>query len=46
MDMGFHISLNGCSLKTEANLAAAKAIRPDKIMFETGEYLTTDVVAD
>ncbi|PSR76677.1 hypothetical protein PHLCEN_2v8274 [Hermanssonia centrifuga] len=40
MDMGFHISLNGCSLKTEANLAAAKAIRPDKIMFETGEYLT------
>ncbi|KZT02417.1 uncharacterized protein LAESUDRAFT_752139 [Laetiporus sulphureus 93-53] len=35
MDMGFHISVNGCSLKTEDNLSAAKAIRPDKIMFET-----------
>jgi len=35
MDMGFHISVNGCSLKTADNLAAAKAIRPDKIMLET-----------
>ncbi|KAI0963985.1 hypothetical protein AcW1_000914 [Taiwanofungus camphoratus] len=35
MDMGFHISVNGCSLKTADNLAAAKAIRPIKIMFET-----------
>ncbi|KAJ6621573.1 hypothetical protein B0H10DRAFT_1789430, partial [Mycena sp. CBHHK59/15] len=35
MDMGFHISVNGCSLKTEENLKAAKAIRPDKILLET-----------
>ncbi|CDO72984.1 hypothetical protein BN946_scf185007.g38 [Trametes cinnabarina] len=27
--------VNGCSLKTEHNLAAAKSIRPDKIMLET-----------
>ncbi|KAI0931773.1 hypothetical protein AcW1_000914 [Taiwanofungus camphoratus] len=39
MDMGFHISVNGCSLKTADNLAAAKAIRPIKIMFETGAVL-------
>ncbi|KAH9944205.1 Mg-dependent DNase [Epithele typhae] len=35
MDMGLHVSVNGCSLKTAENLATAKAIRPDKIMFET-----------
>ncbi|KAG2154672.1 hypothetical protein DEU56DRAFT_769703 [Suillus clintonianus] len=35
MDMGFHISVNGCSLKTEQNLLAAKAIRPDKLLLET-----------
>ncbi|KAI0756797.1 Mg-dependent DNase [Daedaleopsis nitida] len=35
MDMGFHIGINGCSLKTADNLATAKIIRPDKIMFET-----------
>jgi len=35
MDMGFHISVNGCSLKTQDNLDAAKAIRPERIMFET-----------
>jgi TatD DNase family protein len=29
-------SVNGCSMKTEANLAAVKAIPPGKIMFETG----------
>ena len=28
--------MNGCSLKTEENLAAARSIRPEKIMFETG----------
>jgi len=28
-------SVNGCSMKTEANLATAKAIPPGKIMFET-----------
>ncbi|OJA16232.1 hypothetical protein AZE42_00056 [Rhizopogon vesiculosus] len=35
MDMGFHISVNGCSLKTEQNLLAAKAIRPEKLLLET-----------
>lgn len=31
-------SVNGCSMKTEANLAAVKAIPPGKIMFETGRF--------
>ncbi|KAH9849986.1 Mg-dependent DNase [Lenzites betulinus] len=35
MDMGFHISVNGCSMKTADNLAATKSIRPEKIMLET-----------
>ncbi|KAF8898916.1 hypothetical protein BD779DRAFT_1486210 [Infundibulicybe gibba] len=35
MEMGFYISVNGCSLKTNENLEAIKAIRPDRIMFET-----------
>ncbi|CAL1695080.1 unnamed protein product [Somion occarium] len=35
MDMGFHIGVNGCSMKTTENLAAVRAIRPEKIMFET-----------
>lgn len=32
-------SVNGCSMKTEANLAAVKAIPPGKIMFETGRSI-------
>ena len=32
-------SVNGCSMKTEANLAAVKAIPPGKIMFETGRFI-------
>jgi len=35
VQMGFHIGVNGCSMKTEANMAAVKAIPPGKIMFET-----------
>ncbi|KAF7306770.1 Deoxyribonuclease tatd [Mycena indigotica] len=35
MDMGFHLSVNGCSLKTEDNLRAAKTIRPERILLET-----------
>lgn len=34
-EMGFHIGLNGCSLKTKDNLKAAAAIHPEKILFET-----------
>ena len=30
-------SVNGCSMKTEANLTAVKAIPPANIMFETGQ---------
>ncbi|KAH9039944.1 hypothetical protein EDB84DRAFT_1587653 [Lactarius hengduanensis] len=33
--MGFHISINGCSLKTEDNLATVKSIDRRRIMFET-----------
>jgi len=33
--MGFHVSINGCSLKTEENLAALKVIDLRRIMFET-----------
>ncbi|KAJ8702396.1 hypothetical protein PTI98_001112 [Pleurotus ostreatus] len=35
MDMGFHISVNGCGLKTEDNLKAAAVITLDKLMLET-----------
>ncbi|KAF9453874.1 hypothetical protein P691DRAFT_853750 [Macrolepiota fuliginosa MF-IS2] len=35
MNMGFHIGLNGCSLKTPGNLQAALSILPQWIMFET-----------
>lgn len=31
-------SVNGCSLKTEDNLLAAKVISPDKLLLETGEF--------
>ncbi|KAJ7225683.1 hypothetical protein GGX14DRAFT_640317 [Mycena pura] len=35
MDMGFYLSVNGCSLKTEENLEVAKAIRPERVLLET-----------
>ncbi|KAF8640429.1 hypothetical protein AX17_000094 [Amanita inopinata Kibby_2008] len=35
MDMGFHIGVNGCSLKSEVSLDVVKAIRLDRIVFET-----------
>jgi TatD DNase family protein len=39
MDMGFYISLNGCSLKTPENLAVAKTIRLDRLILETGGWI-------
>jgi len=35
MDMGFHLSVNGCSMKAETQLNMVKTIRPEKIMLET-----------
>ncbi|KAI0030200.1 Mg-dependent DNase [Vararia minispora EC-137] len=35
MEMGFCVGVNGCSLKTEENVAAVKSIHLDKIMLET-----------
>lgn len=33
--MGFFVSLNGCSLKSKENLAAASAVPLDRLMLET-----------
>ncbi|KZP31180.1 Mg-dependent DNase [Athelia psychrophila] len=33
--MGFHVSINGCSLKTPENLKAAAVIRPEYLLLET-----------
>ncbi|CAE6542159.1 unnamed protein product [Rhizoctonia solani] len=33
--MGFHISVNGCSMKTDQNLATTKAIPLNRLMVET-----------
>ena len=35
LDMGFHIGVNGCSLKTEENVAVVKEIPLDKLQIET-----------
>ncbi|KAF8519137.1 Mg-dependent DNase [Hysterangium stoloniferum] len=35
MAMGFHVSVNGCSMKTKENLDVVKAIHPDRLMLET-----------
>ncbi|KAL7944475.1 hypothetical protein V8C42DRAFT_326873 [Trichoderma barbatum] len=35
MDLGLHIGVNGCSLKTEENLTMVKEVTLDRIMLET-----------
>ncbi|TDL28189.1 Mg-dependent DNase [Rickenella mellea] len=35
MNMGFYLSVNGCSMKTRENLMTAKSIRLDRLMLET-----------
>lgn len=40
LDMGLQLGINGCSLKTEENLAVVRGLPLDRLLLETGESLS------